>query len=140
MVDALTLLVSKRSECGVLDTNEFLFARTNCQRHYRGPYSVRVYASECGTQNPEFQRSTHLHKHVATLSPILNLIITELDQVADLLGHDIRIHQDYYRLPEASTQLAKIYKLLLAMEKGRLFFHIRQVNRNKLAFTIYIDD
>ncbi|XDV16124.1 hypothetical protein PO909_015963 [Leuciscus waleckii] len=120
MVDALTLLVSKRSECGVLDTNEFLFARPNCQSHYRGPDSLRVYASECGAQNPEFLRSTHLRKHVATLSQILNLKNNELDQVADFLGHDIRVHRDYYRLPEATTQLAKISKLLLAMEKGCL--------------------
>ncbi|KAK3508200.1 hypothetical protein QTP70_017325 [Hemibagrus guttatus] len=44
----------------------------------------------------------------------------ELDQVADFLGHDIRVHREYYRLPEATIQLAKISKLLLAMEKGRL--------------------
>ncbi|XP_051743094.1 uncharacterized protein LOC127508770 isoform X1 [Ctenopharyngodon idella] len=120
VVDALLLLVSKRSECGVLDTNEFLFARPNCQSHYRGQDSLRAYASECGAQNPEFLRSTHLRKHVATLSQILNLKNNELDQVADFLGHDIRVHRDYYRLPEATTQLAKISKLLLAMEKGCL--------------------
>lgn len=120
MVDALTLLVSRRSECGVQDTNSFLFARPHCQSHYRGQDSLRVYASECGAQNPEFLRSTHLRKHVATLSQILNLKNNELDQVADFLGHDIRVHRDYYRLPEATTQLAKISKLLLAMEKGCL--------------------
>lgn len=120
MVDALTLLISRRSECGVLDSNAFLFARPNCQSHYRGQDSLRVYANECGAQNPEFLRSTYLRKHVATLSQILNLKNNELDQVADFLGHDIRVHRDYYRLPEATTQLAKISKLLLAMEKGCL--------------------
>ncbi len=107
MVDVLTLLVSKRSECGVLDTNAFLFARPNCQSHYRGQDSLRVYASECGAQNPEFLRSTHLRKHVTTLSQILNLKNNELDQVADFLGHDIRIHHDYYKLPEALLSLLK---------------------------------
>ncbi|XP_052406655.1 uncharacterized protein LOC127952310 [Carassius gibelio] len=120
MVDALMLLVSRRGTCGVLDTNTFLFARPNCQSYYRGQDSLRVYARECGAQNPEFLRSTHLRKHVATLSQILNLKNNELDQVADFLGHDIRVHRDYYRLPEATTQLAKISKLLLAMEKGCL--------------------
>ncbi|XP_057211659.1 uncharacterized protein LOC130567503 isoform X1 [Triplophysa rosa] len=120
MVDALTLLVSRRSECGVQDTNGFLFARPHCQSHYRGQDSLRAYASECGAQNPEFLRSTQLRKHVATLSQILNLKNNELDQVADFLGHDIRVHRDYYRLPEATTQLAKISKLLIAMEKGCL--------------------
>jgi len=44
----------------------------------------------------------------------------ELDQVADFLGHDIRVHRDFYRLPVPTTQLAKISKLLLTMEKGQL--------------------
>lgn len=51
---------------------------------------------------------------------MLNLKNHELDQVADFLGHDIRVHREYYRLPEATTQLAKISKLLLALEKGTL--------------------
>ncbi|KAJ4935967.1 hypothetical protein JOQ06_017492 [Pogonophryne albipinna] len=51
---------------------------------------------------------------------VLNLKNNELDQVADFLGHDIRVHQDFYRLPVPTTQLAKISKLLLTMEKGQL--------------------
>ncbi|KAL7846096.1 hypothetical protein AOLI_G00242880 [Acnodon oligacanthus] len=120
MVDALTLLVSKRKACGVQDANCFLFSRPSCQSHYRGQDCLRLYAMHCGAQNPEHLRSTHLRKHVATLSQILNLKNSELDQVADFLGHDIRVHREYYRLPEATTQLAKISKLLLAMEKGCL--------------------
>ncbi|KAL7846099.1 hypothetical protein AOLI_G00242910 [Acnodon oligacanthus] len=94
MVDALTLLVSKRKACGVQDANCFLFARPSCQSHYRGQDCLRLYAMHCGAQNPEHLRSTHLRKHVATLSQILNLKNNELDQVADFLGHDIRVHHE----------------------------------------------
>lgn len=87
---------------------------------YRGQDCLRIYADECGAQNPELLRSTQLRKHAATLSQALNLKNHELDQVADFLGHDIRVHREYYRLPEATTQVAKISKLLLAMEKGSL--------------------
>ncbi|CAM4572114.1 unnamed protein product [Leuciscus chuanchicus] len=120
MVNALTLLISKRQECGVPQDNTFLFARPSCLTSYRGQDCLRIYADECGAQNPELLRSTLLRKHVATLSQVLNLKNHELDQVADVLGHDIRVHREYYRLPEATTQLAKISKLLLAMEKGSL--------------------
>lgn len=65
-------------------------------------------------------RSTQLRKHIATLSQVLNLKNHEMDQVANFLGHDIRVHREFYRLPEATTQLAKISKLLIAMEKGSL--------------------
>ncbi|XP_056598321.1 uncharacterized protein LOC130416996 [Triplophysa dalaica] len=120
VVEALGLLISRRQECGVLDDNVFLFARPKCLTPYRGQDCLRIYADQCGAQNPELLRSTQLRKHVATLSQVLNLKNHELDQVADFLGHDIRVHREYYRLPEATTQLAKISKLLLAMEKGSL--------------------
>ncbi|KAL7853949.1 hypothetical protein AOLI_G00207930 [Acnodon oligacanthus] len=70
--------------------------------------------------HPQFSREATHEKHVATVSQILNLKNNELDQVADFLGLDFRVHREYYRLSEATTQLAKISKLLLAMEKGCL--------------------
>ncbi|XP_073730464.1 uncharacterized protein [Misgurnus anguillicaudatus] len=54
------------------------------------------------------------------MSKILNLDENEADQLADFLGHDIRIHRQYYRLPEGTLQLAKMSKVLMAMEKGTL--------------------
>ncbi|XP_042631736.1 extracellular calcium-sensing receptor-like [Cyprinus carpio] len=94
--------------------------RPSCLTPYRGQDCLRIYADECGAQNPELLQSTQLRKTVATLSKVLNLKNHELDQVAGFLGHDICVHREYYRLPEATTQLAKISKLLLAMEKGSL--------------------
>lgn len=43
-----------------------------------------------------------------------------MDQLANFLGHDIRIHREFYRLPESTVELAKVSKILLAMEKCRL--------------------
>ncbi|KAK2904486.1 hypothetical protein Q8A73_011143 [Channa argus] len=121
-LNSLTLLVDKRDACGVDKDNPFLFARPKCgpTSYYRGQDCIRVFASQCGAQNPEYLRSTHLRKHVATLSQILNLKDNELDQLANFLGHDIRVHRSYYRLPEATIEIAKISKLLMAMEKGTL--------------------
>ncbi|AWP13761.1 Hypothetical protein SMAX5B_021110, partial [Scophthalmus maximus] len=45
---------------------------------------------------------------------------TDMDQLANFLGHDIRIHREFYRLPEKTLQLAKVSKLLMALEQGRL--------------------
>ncbi|GLD59403.1 uncharacterized protein AKAME5_001140500 [Lates japonicus] len=64
--------------------------------------------------------SVHLHKHIARVFQILNLENDELGHLAKLLGHDIRADRDYYRLPEAAVEVAKIAKLLLAKEKGSL--------------------
>ncbi|XP_039865678.1 uncharacterized protein LOC120720108 isoform X3 [Simochromis diagramma] len=120
MLDALSLLVSRRPDCGICATNIYLFARPRSMSHYRGMDSLRVHAHQCGAKQPEYLRSTQLRKHVATLSQVLNLKNNELDQVADFLGHDIRVHREFYRLPVPTTQLAKISKLLLTLEKGHL--------------------
>ena len=77
-------------------------------------------AQECGAKFPQTLSCTKLRKHVATVSKVLNLKDTEMDQLADFMGHDIRVHRKFYRLPEGTLQLAKISKVLLALEQGRV--------------------
>ncbi|MEQ2241604.1 hypothetical protein ILYODFUR_026990, partial [Ilyodon furcidens] len=120
MTSALNLLVEKRSECGIPDDNTYLFAIPNCLTHYRGHDTLRKFSEECGAEKPEYLRSTKLRKEIATTSQILNLKKNELDQLADFMGHDIAVHRQFYRLSEPTVQQAKISKLLLALEKGKL--------------------
>lgn len=122
LVSAITLLVSKRNACGVHQDNMFLFAKPNSSPTslYHGGNCIRAFSSLCRAKNPEHLRSVHLHKHIARVFQILNLENDELKHLAKLLGHDIRADRDYYRSPEAAVELAKVAKLLLAMEKGCL--------------------
>jgi len=64
--------------------------------------------------------STKLCTHIVTMSQMLCLCEHELDLLAAFMGHDIRVHKEFYTLPEETLQVAKISKLLLAMEKGNL--------------------
>lgn len=122
LVSAITLLVSKREACGVHQENPFLFAKPNSSSTslFHGSNCIRAFSLLCHPKNPEHFRSVNLHKHIARVFQILNLENDELGHLAKLLGHDIRTDRDYYRLPEAAVELAKIAKLLLAMEKGSL--------------------
>ncbi|CAB1443445.1 unnamed protein product, partial [Pleuronectes platessa] len=88
--------------------------------HFRGSDCLRCFANACGAKCPKSLTSTKLRKHAATLSTVLNMTDTEMDQLANFLGHDIRIHREFYRLPEKTLQLAKISKVLMALEQGRL--------------------
>lgn len=72
----------------------------------------------CGATQPSLLRSTRLRKHIATIAQICNLKENELDILARFLGHDITTHRTFYRLQEHSIQIAKVSKLLLAMESG----------------------
>lgn len=120
MIRAMELLMKNRNECQVHTENVYLFARPGALSHFRGSDCFRKYANQCGAKNPEALTSTRLRKQVATLSTVLNLKENEMDQLASFLGHDIRVHREFYRLPESTMQLAKVSKLLIAMEKGRL--------------------
>lgn len=80
----------------------------------------QTYADECGAKHSVALTSTKLQKHIAPMSQFLNLDENEAEQLADVLGHDIHIHRQYYPLPQGALQLVKTSKLLLAVEKGTL--------------------
>nr|XP_033961125.1 uncharacterized protein LOC117462878 [Pseudochaenichthys georgianus] len=120
MLCALELLVKYRENCGVLKDNEYMFARPTALTHFCGSDCIRGFAKTCGAKCPKSLTSTRLRKHAATLSTVLNMTDTEMDQLANFLGHDIRIPREFYRLPEKTLQLAKISKVLMALEQGRL--------------------
>lgn len=49
---------------------------------------------------------------------MLDLKSNELDWLATHLGHNIAVHREYYRLPMNVVEVAKVGKLLTAVEKG----------------------
>lgn len=120
MMSSMEALVEHRRACGVPDENPFFFSRPEAETHLRGSDAIRQVARECGAKHPETLSSTKLRKHVSTLSTVLNLRDNEMDILANFLGHDIRVHRQYYRLPEGTLQLAKVSKVLIALEQGRL--------------------
>ncbi|XP_016306167.1 uncharacterized protein LOC107661199 isoform X2 [Sinocyclocheilus anshuiensis] len=120
MLHALELLVKKREPCGVLKDNAYMFARPEAMTHFRGSDCLRGFAKACGAKCPKSLTSTRLRKHVAILSTVLNMTGAEMDQLANFLGHHLKIHHEFCRLPEKTLQLAKICKVLMALEQGRL--------------------
>ena len=79
-----------------------------------------MHSHACGAVSPQNLRATKLRKHIAVTSQIMNLKDNQLDILATFMGHDIRTHREYYRLPDSSLQVAKLSKVLLAMEKGKI--------------------
>ncbi|XP_038055807.1 uncharacterized protein LOC119727811 [Patiria miniata] len=115
---ALDTLMNRRHEAGIDDSNAYLFSNQRGLGHIRGTDTLREHASKCKAKNPEFLRATRLRKHIATVSQIMNLQENELDLLASFLGHDVRTHREFYRMPESTLQVAKLSKVLLKMDKG----------------------
>lgn len=107
-----------RTEVGVNPKKKYFFAlaRPDIVSHIRGCDTLREHAQKCGAVQPTLLRSTRLRKHIATMTQLLNLRENEMDALANYMGHDLHIHRQFYRLPDAAQQVAKISKLLFAME------------------------
>ncbi|XP_074544700.1 uncharacterized protein LOC141804256 [Halichoeres trimaculatus] len=120
MVSSIQLLVNYRRKCEVPDENLYLFGRPEAESHLRGSDAIRAMACECGAKDPQTLTSTRLRKQMATMSQVLNLRDNEQDCLADFMGHNIRVHRQYYRLPEGTLQVAKVAKLLMACGRGEL--------------------
>lgn len=75
---------------------------------------------ESKASSPDLLTCTKLRKHPATMSQLLNLTSNDKEQLANFMGHDLAIFNDYYKLPDETLQVSRISKILLAMESGNL--------------------
>ena len=119
MKEAMDTLVENREVAGV-QSNQYLFSNLSGNGHLRATDVIREHSKLCEAKQPENLRATRLRKHIATISQIMNLQDNELDILANFLGHDVRTHRQYYRLPESTIQVAKVSKVLLKIERGEL--------------------
>lgn len=114
----LDTLMQFRSVAGIPPENQYVFAKgsscINACKH------LRKFSSQCGAENPNYLTSTGLRKQIATMAQFLNLQNNELDSLAKFLGHDINIHREFYRLPQNTIELAKVSKLLFAVNSNNL--------------------
>jgi hypothetical protein len=109
-VEAVTLLIGKRNEVGISQDNNLIFANPSSSNPIRATDCLHKLAVACGAKCPANLTNTRLRKHIATTSQILNLKECELDLLAGFLGHDVRVHNNFYRLPQETLQLAKVSK------------------------------
>ena len=98
----------------------FLFARPgNCLYPYRGHVVLKEVVSRAGVAKPELMTSVHLRKHLATMTQVLNIDVRDQDMLADFMGHDIRVHRSFYRMPLDIIEKAKVSQVLMAVNMGQ---------------------
>lgn len=132
----IEILNASRTEVGIPEGNKFVFARIgDYLTPIRSSDVLRNFALSSGAKQPELLTSTRLRKHIGTVSQVLNLKDNELDVLAGFLGHDVRIHREYYRLPDDVLQLAKVSKLLIELENGNI-----QKHKGKCLDEIQLED
>lgn len=117
---AVDKLIEFQELAGIDPKNNFVFARGNgslCS--LRGHECLKQFAKSAELVKPECITSTKLRKYIATVTQVINLKDHETDWLARHLGHDIRIHRDFYRLHESAIELTKVSRILLAVDSGK---------------------
>ena len=119
---SIELLIKTRKDVGIPDENPYVFALVNKKSNncVRGWDCLKRISENLSLQRPEALTSTKLRKYIATVSQVASLTETDTDWMARHLGHDIRIHRDFYRLHDSTIELAKVSKLLLAIDSGNI--------------------
>jgi hypothetical protein len=119
---SIELLIETRETVGVPETNPYVFARANNNSNncVRGWDCLKKLTKELELERPAALTSTKLSKYVATVAQVASLTETDVDWLARHLGHDIRIHCDFYMLHNSAIELAKVSKLLLTVDSGEL--------------------
>ena len=74
----------------------------------------------CTTTNSHLRGSDVMRLDVATTAQLRGLKEHEMDMLANFLGHDIRIHTEFYRMPLDVLQIARVSKVFLAAERGHI--------------------
>ena len=120
ITSAINILIATRSHIGVKEDNKYIFAAP-CREstsHLRGHDCLSSVIARCNLKHPDGIRSTKLRKYAATVAQILDLNSSELGWLARHMGHNLEVHHQYYRLQDHTVELAKISKLLLAIDEG----------------------
>ena len=114
------MLDQAQESVGVNPENKYIFAApTRGSKNYlRGYDCLSAVVDRLPLEKPSAIKSTKLRKYIATVSQIVDLTNSELDWLARHLGHDVRVHKDYYWLHEHTIELSKVSRLLLAVDEG----------------------
>ncbi|KAH3710886.1 hypothetical protein DPMN_070382 [Dreissena polymorpha] len=100
--------------------SKYVFMRPSGRKPYRGNDVLKEATEKAKVTHASRITSTSLRKQLETLSQFLNLTESSQDILATFMGHDIRTHREYYRLPEGTLEVAKVSKILHQLNMGKI--------------------
>ncbi|XP_044271331.1 uncharacterized protein LOC123015590 [Tribolium madens] len=101
-----------RNKAGVSDSNKYLFGIPSDVMYIDASNVLREFSFKCGATRPDLLRTTYLRKQVATLAQVLNLNDNQIAQVAALMGHSQKVHEQIYKQDDHLFQVTAWTKFL----------------------------
>ena len=112
----IRLLISKRREAGVSVDNTYIFASGNSRNRLRGWDTLQSISKKINLKKPKLITLTRTRKYLSTILQLLDMSKSELTWVTNHFGHTKDIHRNWYRKEDATIELTKIAKVLLAVD------------------------
>ena len=116
--EGLDVLNAKRELVGIPSANPFLFASRSTNGYLNNWQAMNLITHEAKLMNPDLVTSTRLRKYNATVSQLFDLNRGELEWLSNHMGHDLNIHKDFYRIHDSTIEIAKVSRLLMAIDSG----------------------
>uniref|UniRef100_V5I905 Tyr recombinase domain-containing protein n=1 Tax=Anoplophora glabripennis TaxID=217634 RepID=V5I905_ANOGL len=107
--NCIKLLLQCRSQLGIREENPYVFALPSADdrfKYIRACNLLCQYSAECGVSEPNLLRGTLLRKHAATYASQLNFNDSQVQNLADHLGHETKIFREIYSQPIIKKQLS----------------------------------
>lgn len=121
LTECIRLLNNYRGEAGLTE-NPYIFGIPGTKgKCLDACLLMREFSVACGAKKPDTLRGTMLRKQVATQSLMFNLSETEVEDLANFMGHQKEIHKEHYRIPIATREITRMSKLLEMAQGGEYF-------------------
>ena len=115
--EAIDILNAYRDKVDIPSSNPYCFASRSAG-YLDSWQAMSSISQEASLKQPELVTSTKLRKYNATVSQLFDLNHGELEWLSNHMGHDLNIHKDFYRLHDSTIEIAKVSRLLMAIDTG----------------------
>nr|XP_047140779.1 uncharacterized protein LOC124815926 [Hydra vulgaris] len=120
MIDAIRLIVKHRSYLDAHDNNPYVFAYS--EFYLKGWDTLQnITKSVSNLQQPRLITPTRTRKLLATMMQLLDMNNAELTWLTNHFGHTKDVHMNWYRKEDATIELTKVAKVLVAIDDGKSF-------------------
>lgn len=118
VIKSIDTILKYRKKAGIKPDNEYIFSVPNAnkfkKKYLRACPLMRKFSTECGATIPSSLRGTTLRKQIATYTAMLNIEDTQVDTLANFMGHAKEIHKSIYRVPIPVKEMTDVSRLLKA--------------------------
>lgn len=118
VVEAIRILLRMRSSSKISSENKYIFACGVGNARIRGWDTIQGLMKKMKLRKPNLLTPTRTRKFLATVLQLLDLSEAELTWITNHLGHTKDVHKGWYRKEDATIELTKVAKVLVAIDTG----------------------